>query len=206
MFQPVAMYVLPKALESAWSSARRRAWVPLVPFGETILGAIAMAMVMDAYKVCSLSTQEARRKLIVFISLQTSACTDRSLKFAAKNHLPVDRSCLIPIEAIGLARHKLSNLYIVLVVQKQSCSNSYPLRPSHPMAWCPRPKRIVLRCDRYVDQLAGPTSPSMAFSTYRIKVHWVSAFADRSPESVLQPKALPSLDSAASDTGFVRAQ
>lgn len=47
------MFVLPKALESAWSSARRRAWVPLVPFGETILGAIAMAMVMDAYKVRS---------------------------------------------------------------------------------------------------------------------------------------------------------
>ena len=45
------MYVLPRALESAWSSARRRAWVPLVPFGETILGATAMAMVMDAYKV-----------------------------------------------------------------------------------------------------------------------------------------------------------
>ena len=31
--------------------ARKRAWVPLVPFGETILGATAMAMVMDAYKV-----------------------------------------------------------------------------------------------------------------------------------------------------------
>nr|XP_031864219.1 uncharacterized protein CI109_000131 [Kwoniella shandongensis]KAA5531291.1 hypothetical protein CI109_000131 [Kwoniella shandongensis] len=46
----LAMYVLPRALESAWSSARRRAWVPLVPFGETILGAAAMAMVMDAYK------------------------------------------------------------------------------------------------------------------------------------------------------------
>lgn len=45
------MYVLPRALESAWSSARRRAWVPIVPFGETILGAAAMAMVMDAYKV-----------------------------------------------------------------------------------------------------------------------------------------------------------
>lgn len=45
------MYVLPKALESAWSAARRRAYVPLVPFGETILGAAAMAMVMDSYKV-----------------------------------------------------------------------------------------------------------------------------------------------------------
>jgi hypothetical protein len=47
----LAMYVLPRALESAWSSARRKAWVPLVPFGETILGGVAMAMVMDAYKV-----------------------------------------------------------------------------------------------------------------------------------------------------------
>ncbi|OXG50365.1 hypothetical protein J010_02837 [Cryptococcus neoformans] len=46
----LAMYVLPRALESAWSGARKRAWVPLVPFGETILGAAAMAMVMDAYK------------------------------------------------------------------------------------------------------------------------------------------------------------
>jgi hypothetical protein len=45
------MYVLPKALESAWSTARKRAWVPIVPFGESILGAVAMAMVMDAYKV-----------------------------------------------------------------------------------------------------------------------------------------------------------
>ena len=44
------MYVLPRALEAAWSSARRRAYVPIVPFGETILGAIAMAMVMDTYK------------------------------------------------------------------------------------------------------------------------------------------------------------
>jgi hypothetical protein len=46
----LAMYVLPRALESAWSAARQRAYVPIVPFGETILGAAAMAMVMDAYK------------------------------------------------------------------------------------------------------------------------------------------------------------
>ena len=49
------MYVLPRALESAWSTARKRAWLPIVPFGETILGAGAMAMVMDAYKVSSLA-------------------------------------------------------------------------------------------------------------------------------------------------------
>ncbi|ODO10135.1 hypothetical protein I350_02363 [Cryptococcus amylolentus CBS 6273] len=46
----LTMYVLPRALESAWSGARKRAWVPIVPFGETILGAVAMGMVMDAYK------------------------------------------------------------------------------------------------------------------------------------------------------------
>lgn len=45
------MYVLPRALESAWSTARRRAWLPIVPFGESIMAAAAMAMVMDAYKV-----------------------------------------------------------------------------------------------------------------------------------------------------------
>jgi hypothetical protein len=45
------MYVLPRGLESAWSSARKKAWVPIVPFGETILGMAAMAMVMNAYKV-----------------------------------------------------------------------------------------------------------------------------------------------------------
>lgn len=51
VLQAKAMYVLPKALESAWSSARRKSWIPSVPFGESILGAVAMAMVMDAYKV-----------------------------------------------------------------------------------------------------------------------------------------------------------
>lgn len=45
------MYVLPKALESVWASARRRAWVPVIPFGENVLAAMAMAMVMDAYRV-----------------------------------------------------------------------------------------------------------------------------------------------------------
>lgn len=46
-----AAYVLPRALESGWATARRRAWVPIVPFGESIMGAAAMAMIMDAYKV-----------------------------------------------------------------------------------------------------------------------------------------------------------
>ncbi|CAK9784219.1 unnamed protein product [Cutaneotrichosporon oleaginosum] len=60
----LAMYVLPKALESAWSAARRRAYVPLVPFGETILGAAAMAMVMDAYKHSPDSLSGIVRKLM----------------------------------------------------------------------------------------------------------------------------------------------
>ncbi|TXT15872.1 hypothetical protein VHUM_00375 [Vanrija humicola] len=46
----LAMYCLPKALESAWFTARKRSWVPIVPFGEALLGAAGMAMVMDAYK------------------------------------------------------------------------------------------------------------------------------------------------------------
>ncbi|KAL7423098.1 hypothetical protein Q5752_002397 [Cryptotrichosporon argae] len=60
----LAMYVLPRALESAWSGARRKAWVPLVPFGESILGAIAMAMVMDAYKHSPESLSNVVRKLL----------------------------------------------------------------------------------------------------------------------------------------------
>ncbi|BEJ17573.1 hypothetical protein CspHIS471_0609740 [Cutaneotrichosporon sp. HIS471] len=60
----LAMYVLPKALESAWFAARRRSYVPLVPFGETILGAAAMAMVMDTYKHSPESLSGIVRKLM----------------------------------------------------------------------------------------------------------------------------------------------
>ena len=70
----LAMYVLPKALESAWSIARRRAYVPFsklfkgflngerekliillalpckVPQGEILLSSAALSMVMSTYQ------------------------------------------------------------------------------------------------------------------------------------------------------------
>lgn len=78
------MYVLPRALESAWSGARKRAWVPLVPFGETILGAAAMAMVMDAYKV-----RAERRGTF---SLTTAARTRCHVRDCQKIIIPVGRT------------------------------------------------------------------------------------------------------------------
>ena len=78
-----AMYVLPRALESAWSTARKRAWVPIVPFGETILGAAAMGMVMDAYKVGTQCTSEL-----------TVAPTRCSVRCRAQIALPVGGTCL----------------------------------------------------------------------------------------------------------------
>ncbi|KAB5594149.1 hypothetical protein CTheo_2365 [Ceratobasidium theobromae] len=42
----LAMYVLPRGLESAWGVMRRRGWVPIVPGGENLLCAVGMAMVM----------------------------------------------------------------------------------------------------------------------------------------------------------------
>ncbi|KAG8792199.1 hypothetical protein FRC12_006836 [Ceratobasidium sp. 428] len=46
----LAMYVLPRGLESAWSVMRRRGWVPIVPGGENLLCAIGMGMVMATYQ------------------------------------------------------------------------------------------------------------------------------------------------------------
>lgn len=60
----LAMYVFPKALESAWAAARKRAWVPVVPFGDTILGASAMAMVMDSYEHSPESLSGIVRRLL----------------------------------------------------------------------------------------------------------------------------------------------
>ncbi|KAG9098576.1 hypothetical protein FRC06_006198 [Ceratobasidium sp. 370] len=46
----LAMYVLPRGLESAWSVMRRRGWVPIVPGGENLLCAVGMSMVMATYQ------------------------------------------------------------------------------------------------------------------------------------------------------------
>ncbi|CUA67828.1 hypothetical protein RSOLAG22IIIB_03258 [Rhizoctonia solani] len=46
----LAMYVLPRGLESAWGVMRRRGWVPIVPGGENLLCAVGMAMVMATYQ------------------------------------------------------------------------------------------------------------------------------------------------------------
>lgn len=46
----LAMYVLPRGLESAWGVMRRRGWVPIVPGGENLLCAVGMAMVMSTYQ------------------------------------------------------------------------------------------------------------------------------------------------------------
>lgn len=43
------MYVLPKAMESAWTIARRRRWVPHIPCGPEILTAFGTASLMQAY-------------------------------------------------------------------------------------------------------------------------------------------------------------
>ncbi|KAF8324556.1 uncharacterized protein EI90DRAFT_2976948 [Cantharellus anzutake] len=46
----LAMYVLPKGLESAWSMMRNRGYVPFIPWGESVLSAVAMGMVMSTYQ------------------------------------------------------------------------------------------------------------------------------------------------------------
>ncbi|KAF9516869.1 hypothetical protein BS47DRAFT_1371618 [Hydnum rufescens UP504] len=42
----LTMYVLPRGLESAWSMMRNRGYVPFIPFGDSILCAVGMGMVM----------------------------------------------------------------------------------------------------------------------------------------------------------------
>jgi len=47
----LAMYVLPRGLESAWSMMRNRGYVPLsVPFGDAVLSSVGMSMVMATYQ------------------------------------------------------------------------------------------------------------------------------------------------------------
>lgn len=45
----LAMYVLPRAMESLWSILRRRSYVPFVPGGDVVLTATGLAMVMHTY-------------------------------------------------------------------------------------------------------------------------------------------------------------
>lgn len=45
----LAMYVLPKAMESAWTTARRKKWLPHIPFGPELLVAFGTASLMQAY-------------------------------------------------------------------------------------------------------------------------------------------------------------
>ncbi|EPQ31596.1 uncharacterized protein PFL1_00929 [Pseudozyma flocculosa PF-1] len=45
----LAAYVLPKGMESAWSIARKRAWVPFVPGGDLLLTSMGMSLVMGTY-------------------------------------------------------------------------------------------------------------------------------------------------------------
>ncbi|KDQ15512.1 hypothetical protein BOTBODRAFT_108502 [Botryobasidium botryosum FD-172 SS1] len=46
----LAMYVLPKGLEGAWGMMRGRGWVISVPYGESLLCALGMGMVMSTYQ------------------------------------------------------------------------------------------------------------------------------------------------------------
>ncbi|KAI0638621.1 hypothetical protein C8Q77DRAFT_1091963 [Trametes polyzona] len=49
--EELAMYVLPKGLESAWVMARGKGWVfGMGPYGEALLTAIGMGMVMSTYQ------------------------------------------------------------------------------------------------------------------------------------------------------------
>lgn len=45
----LAAYVLPKGMESAWSIARKRSWVPFVPGGDLLLTSAGMSLVMGTY-------------------------------------------------------------------------------------------------------------------------------------------------------------
>lgn len=45
----LAMYVLPKGMESAWSVARQRSWLPFVPGGDLLLTSAGMSLIMGTY-------------------------------------------------------------------------------------------------------------------------------------------------------------
>lgn len=45
----LAAYVLPKGMESAWSVARQKSWVPFVPGGDLLLTSAGMSLIMGTY-------------------------------------------------------------------------------------------------------------------------------------------------------------
>ncbi|SCV72374.1 BQ2448_3911 [Microbotryum intermedium] len=45
----LAMYVLPRGMESLWSVLRRRSYVPFVPGGEVLMTSLGLSMVMSTY-------------------------------------------------------------------------------------------------------------------------------------------------------------
>jgi hypothetical protein len=45
----LAMYVLPKGMESAWSVARQQSWLPFVPGGDLLLTSAGMSLIMGTY-------------------------------------------------------------------------------------------------------------------------------------------------------------
>ncbi|ORY90918.1 hypothetical protein BCR35DRAFT_261329 [Leucosporidium creatinivorum] len=46
----LAMYVLPRGMESLWSVLRRRSYVPFVPGGEVLMTSLGLSMVMSTYQ------------------------------------------------------------------------------------------------------------------------------------------------------------
>ncbi|BGP53411.1 hypothetical protein JCM8202v2_000970 [Rhodotorula sphaerocarpa] len=46
----LAMYVLPRGLESMWSTLRQKSYVPFVPGGEVLLTSVGLALVMQTYQ------------------------------------------------------------------------------------------------------------------------------------------------------------
>jgi hypothetical protein len=53
------MYVLPRAMESAWLHARSTGYVPRVPMGGLLLNALSMGVILDTYMVSVLAHLEA---------------------------------------------------------------------------------------------------------------------------------------------------
>jgi hypothetical protein len=46
----LALYVLPKAMDSFWSIGRRKGYIPRVPAGDLMLASVGLATVMGCYR------------------------------------------------------------------------------------------------------------------------------------------------------------